>query len=94
MPAVGPLNPAAGQDYPAPRRLPAEWEPHRSTVLCWPNLKNDWPGRFTPIPWVYTEIVKHLVPHELPLRAVAADRLRGLWRTTDGGAEWMRLSTG
>jgi agmatine deiminase len=46
-------------------RLPAEWEPHRSTILCWPHRKEDWPGKFTPIPWVYAEIVRHLVGSEL-----------------------------
>ncbi|MGV8059562.1 MAG: agmatine/peptidylarginine deiminase [Smithellaceae bacterium] len=46
-------------------RLPAEWEKHKSTILCWPHQKEDWPGKFTPIPWVYTEIVKHIAPGEL-----------------------------
>lgn len=46
-------------------RLPAEWEPHKSTIICWPHQKEDWPGKFTPIPWVYVEIVKNIVPGEL-----------------------------
>lgn len=46
-------------------RLPAEWEPHKSTIICWPHQKEDWPGKFAPIPWVYTEIVKNIVPGEL-----------------------------
>lgn len=46
-------------------RLPAEWEKHKSTIICWPHQKEDWPGKFTPIPWVYTEIVKNIVPGEL-----------------------------
>jgi agmatine deiminase len=46
-------------------RLPAEWEKHKSTLLGWPHQKADWPGKFTPIPWVYTEIVKNIVPGEL-----------------------------
>lgn len=45
-------------------RLPAEWEPHKSTIICWPHQKEDWPGKFSPIPWVYAEIVKNLVPGE------------------------------
>ena len=44
--------------------MPAEWEPHRSTILCWPHQKEDWPGKFTPIPWVYAEIVRQIVPGE------------------------------
>ncbi len=46
-------------------RLPAEWEEHKSTIICWPHQKEDWPGKFSPIPWVYTEIVKNIVPGEL-----------------------------
>ncbi len=41
-------------------RMPAEWEPHVATWLAWPHEKSDWPGKFTPIPWVYGEIVRHL----------------------------------
>lgn len=46
-------------------RLPAEWEKHKSTILCWPHQKSDWPGKFMPIQWVYVEIVKNIVPGEL-----------------------------
>jgi agmatine deiminase len=41
-------------------RMPAEWEPHEATWLAWPHERTDWPGKFTPIPWVYGEIVRHL----------------------------------
>jgi agmatine deiminase len=41
-------------------RMPAEWEPHEATWLAWPHEKSDWPGKFSPIPWVYGEIVRHL----------------------------------
>jgi agmatine deiminase len=41
-------------------RMPAEWEPHEATWIAWPHNKDDWPGRFTPIPWVYAEIVRKL----------------------------------
>jgi agmatine deiminase len=41
-------------------KMPAEWEPHEATWLAWPHEKSDWPGKFTPIPWVYGEIVRHL----------------------------------
>src|SRR5437773_4140775 len=41
-------------------RMPAEWEPHEATWLAWPHNRDDWPGKFAPIPWVYGEIVKHL----------------------------------
>lgn len=40
--------------------MPAEWEPHAATWIAWPHNREDWPGRFTPIPWVYGEIVRKL----------------------------------
>jgi agmatine deiminase len=44
--------------------MPAEWEPHEATWLAWPHHRDDWPGKFEPIPWVYAEIVRHLARHE------------------------------
>jgi agmatine deiminase len=44
--------------------MPAEWEPHSATWLAWPHFEGDWPGKFEPIPWVYAEIIRHLVKHE------------------------------
>src|SRR5437868_15428511 len=41
-------------------RLPAEWEPHEATWIAWPHQRDDWPGKFEAIPWVYAEIVRHL----------------------------------
>ncbi|QDV38187.1 agmatine deiminase family protein [Tautonia plasticadhaerens] len=41
-------------------RLPAEWEPHEATWIAWPRNKEDWPGKFGPIRWVYAEIVRYL----------------------------------
>ena len=41
-------------------RMPAEWEPHEATWIAWPHNREDWPGRFSPIPWVYCEIVRKL----------------------------------
>ncbi|HEV2215316.1 MAG TPA: agmatine deiminase family protein [Terracidiphilus sp.] len=45
-------------------RMPAEWEPHEATWLAWPHNREDWPGKFAPIPWVYAEIVRILAAHE------------------------------
>jgi agmatine deiminase len=47
-----------------PYRFPAEWEPHAATWLAWPHYRDDWPGKFEPIPWVYAEIIRHLGRHE------------------------------
>jgi agmatine deiminase len=38
--------------------LPAEWDKHEATWIGWPHNKEDWPGKFSPIPYVYAEIVK------------------------------------
>ena len=40
--------------------MPAEWEPHEATWIAWPHNREDWPGRFGPIPWVFGEIVRKL----------------------------------
>lgn len=45
-------------------RLPAEWEPHKATWIGWPFNKEDWPGKFQPIPWVFAEIVKKITEGE------------------------------
>jgi agmatine deiminase len=41
-------------------RMPAEWERHASTWLAWPHNRNDWPGKFEAIPWVFADIIRHL----------------------------------
>ena len=41
-------------------RMPAEWAPHAATWIAWPHNAEDWPSKFQPIPWVYSEIVRHL----------------------------------
>src|SRR5436305_9278735 len=45
-------------------RMPAEWERHQATWIAWPHNRDDWPGRFQPIPWIYADIVRHLVRGE------------------------------
>jgi agmatine deiminase len=54
-------------------RMPAEWEPHEATWIAWPHNRDDWPGRFTPIPWVYAEIVRKLARVER-VRILVRDR--------------------
>lgn len=41
-------------------RMPAEWEKQEAVWLCWPRNRNDWPGKFAPIPWVFAEMIRHL----------------------------------
>jgi len=45
--------------------LPAEWEQHEATWIGWPHNKEDWPGKFSPIPYVYAEIVRMISKGEL-----------------------------
>jgi len=45
--------------------MPAEWEPHEATWIAWPHNRDDWPGKFQPIPWAYAEMVRHLVRGEV-----------------------------
>jgi len=55
-------------------RMPAEWEPHASTWLAWPHNRQDWPGKFEPIPWVYAEIVRNLARDERVNLIVPSER--------------------
>lgn len=61
---------------PAPFRMPAEWEPHRGTWLAWPHRKSDWPGKFSPIPAVYSEIVRAVSRFE-PINLIVPDESTG-----------------
>jgi agmatine deiminase len=54
-------------------RMPAEWEPHEATWLAWPHERTDWPGKFAPIPWVYSDIVRHIARVER-VRILVQDR--------------------
>jgi agmatine deiminase len=46
-------------------RMPAEWERHDATWLCWPTNRTDWPEKFEPIPWVFAEMAKKLSESEI-----------------------------
>lgn len=65
-------------------RMPAEWAPHAATWIAWPHQRADWPGKFAPIPWVYTEIVRQLSQsepvHILVNDAMAEKRVQTLLR--------------
>ena len=53
--------------YPAELgyKLLPEWAKHEATWLGWPQNKNDWPGKFAPIEWVYGEIVRKIADGEI-----------------------------
>jgi agmatine deiminase len=61
---------------PAPLRMPAEWEPHAATYLAWPHNSQDWPGKFHAIPWVFGEIIRHLVLGDPVKLLVASEAMR------------------
>ena len=44
--------------------MPAEWEGHEGTWIAWPHNREDWPGKFEPVPWVYADIVRLLAQGE------------------------------
>ena len=44
--------------------MPAEWEKHEAVWLAWPHRKQDWPGKFAPIPWVFVEIIRNIAKSE------------------------------
>jgi agmatine deiminase len=85
----GPLPAALGY------RMPAEWEPHAATWLAWPHNKNDWPGRFEPIPWVFAEIIRSLVKRErvelIVNDATGARQARKILQRADAWSENIRL---
>ena len=55
--------------------MPAEWAPHRGTWLSWPHRASSWPGRFEPVPEVFVEIVRQLVPGEEVHINVTGDKM-------------------
>ncbi|HVP18109.1 MAG TPA: agmatine deiminase family protein [Spirochaetia bacterium] len=59
-------------------RMPAEWETHEATWLAWPRRRSDWPGKTAPIPWVFGEIVRKIVPGEkIRILVRSADHEKG-----------------
>jgi agmatine deiminase len=57
-------------------RVPAEWEPHAATWIAWPQNREDWPGKFEPIPWVVADIVRLLATSETVRILVKNDTAR------------------
>lgn len=53
--------------------MPAEWEAHEATWIGWPHHREDWPGKFPPIPWVYGEIARKIATGE-QVRIIVNDR--------------------
>src|SRR5688500_12941667 len=45
-------------------RMPAEWAPHAATWLAWPHRLKTWPGKFEPIPKVWSDLARTLARYE------------------------------
>jgi agmatine deiminase len=56
--------------------MPAEWEKQSSVLLAWPHNKEDWPGKFEPIPWVYGEIIRAITQTQRVRLVVRNDKER------------------
>lgn len=64
--------------------MPAEWEPHRGTLLTWPHNEKHWPGLFEHIPAIWATMVKelevgeevHIVIHDDETEAVAKKAMK------------------
>ncbi len=71
-------------------RMPAEWEPHRGTLLTWPHIpagQTDhphWPGLFEHVPAIWAQAVKeleqgedvHIVTHNKEVEASAKAEMK------------------
>jgi agmatine deiminase len=81
-------------------RWPAEWEPLRAVWLAWPHNREDWPGKFDGIEWVFCEMAHWLtqtgkvglIIQGAAARAHAEHRL-GLYGVDLGRIEWLVSET-
>src|SRR5947199_6091083 len=81
-------------------RMPAEWAPHEGTFLGWPHELTDWPGKFSPIPWAFAEIVRHLARVEHVFLLVedreAESRVKAILKKSDANlanVHFLRIPT-
>ncbi len=58
------------------RRFPAEWEPQKGILLCFPHNGKDWPGKYEAVQWAFVEFIKKISLFEDVLLVVAHDHLR------------------
>jgi agmatine deiminase len=71
-------------------RMPAEWEPHRGTILTWPHIPSGmkdhphWPGYYKHIPQYWARMVKeleqgeevHLIIHDQETEDLAKSEMK------------------
>lgn len=58
------------------RRLPAEWEKHQATLLCFPYEGRDWPGKYAAVVWAFVEIIRKVAAYEPVLLVVRTEAQR------------------
>lgn len=50
--------------HKASYRMPAEFEAQNRVWFAWPHRKEDWPGKFAPIPYVFAEMLRVISQHQ------------------------------
>jgi agmatine deiminase len=58
------------------RRLPAEWDKHKATLLSFPHEGCDWPGKYNAIQWAFVEIIRRVTQFEPIILIVKSDQHR------------------
>lgn len=58
------------------RRFPAEWEPQKGILLCFPHNGKDWPGKYEAIQWAFVEFIKKVSLFETVYLVVANEWLK------------------
>jgi agmatine deiminase len=74
-------------------RMPAEWDRHEATWIGWPHNLTDWPGKITPVQWVYGEIARKLAAAEIVRIIVNSEKHEARARRilTRAGADISRI---
>ena len=49
---------------PMPRQMPAEFEPHQSTLMCWPSRDDIWDGQIAEAERAYAELANTIAAYE------------------------------
>jgi agmatine deiminase len=80
-------------------RWPAEWEPLRAVWLAWPHNRDDWPGKFDGIEWVFCEMIHWLLQTQRvglivsETTAERAERCLSLYGVDLDRIEWLAAPT-
>ncbi len=76
-----PISPAATAAEPGSRppalRLPAEWEPHAATWLCWPHKRENWPDNLAEAEAEFEALIAEIASSEPVHVLVDAPRASG-----------------